>query len=589
MNGLEVREAEVRTDADIGTPLFGALDAALGQVPPERLAGAIVITDGQAHDPSDIATFAPGAPVHVLLTGAPNEKDRKLTVVRASRFAIVGRQAQITVKVEDEDAEGDNATVSIRVDGQNRGARRLTVGQDMTISLPVGHGGENVIELEVAKGANEQTLQNNRVVVVVSGVRDRLRVLLVSGLPHAGERVWRDLLKADPSVDLVHFTILRSPVKFDETPIEELALIQFPHKQLFDEKLSEFDLVVLDRYQHDDQILPLAYLENLARYVEDGGALLLSSGPELADLQLSVYRTPLAAVLPTQPTGQIQSAPYKPAVTAMGLAHPVTGGLDRANGEPGTEGAKPAEWGRWFRLISTTRISGTTVMDGPGGQPLLVLDRVGTGRVAQLLSDHTWLWARGFEGGGPQAELLRRVAHWLMKEPELEEERLLTEIAGGELRITRRSMAAAAPEAVITAPSGTKSTLALAKTGPGTFIGRVRAEELGLYHLTNGTLNAVASSGPLNPREIADMRATDAIVRPYVEKTGGGIRWIRDGMPELREVTPGAGAEGAGWLGIARRGAYRVTSLDEEDLLPPWLSLLMVAGSVLFAWRRESR
>jgi hypothetical protein len=589
MNGLEVREAEVRTDAEVGTPLFGSLDAVLGQIPPDRLAGTIVITDGQAHDPPELETFTPGAPMHVLLTGSPDEKDRKLTIVQASRFTIVGNQAQIVVKVEDNETATGTANVTIRVDGRPSGTRRMNIGQDMTISLPITHGGENIIELEVAAGRAEQTLQNNRAVHVVNGVRDRLSVLLVSGSPHAGERVWRDLLKSDPSVDLVHFTILRSPDKYFDTPIEELSLIQFPHRELFDVKLSEFDLVVFDRYQHDDQVLPLAYMDNIARYVENGGALLLSSGPELADPEKSVYRTPLASVLPVQPTGEVLALPFRPNVTGQGLAHPVTQGLEKANDEPGTQGARPAEWGRWFRLISSERIGGMSLMDGPNARPLLVLDRVGQGRVAQLLSDQIWLWARGYEGGGPNVELLRRLAHWLMKEPDLEEERLQAEVVDGELRITRRTMAAQAAPSNVTSPTGEKSTVQMAKTSPGIFTARVRAGDLGLYHVANGNLNAVAAAGPLNPREVADMRATDAIVKPYVDKTEGAVRWIRDGMPQLREVGDGAGAYGAGWLGIQRRGVYRVTSIDEQQLLPPWVSLLMVLGSVMLAWKRESK
>ncbi len=590
MKGLEVREGEVRTDPETGTPLFGALDSALSQVPPDRLAGAIVITDGQAHDPPDLKTFKPGAPLQVLLTGAPGERDRKLTIVRASRFSIVGQDAEVTFKVEDTGQTGNaTTTVTVRVDGEASGVRNAPVGKDTTLKVPITHGGENVIELEVAKGAAEQTLQNNRAVVVVNGVRDRLRVLLVSGQPHAGERVWRDLLKADPSVDLIHFTILRSPYQQDDTPLNELALIIFPTQQLFNKDLSHFDLVVLDRYQQDDQIIPLAYMENIARYVEDGGALLISSGPELAQVDTSVYRTPLAAVLPAQPTGEVFSQAFKPEVTSLGLAHPVTQALLGSNQDPTTKGASAATWGRWYRMVSSQRVSGTVVMDGPGARPLLVLDRVGKGRVAELLSDQTWLWARGYEGGGPQAELLRRLAHWLMKEPDLEEERLQAEVADGEIRITRRSMAESAAPVTVTAPSGAKSNVQLSKVSPGMFTAHIKAEELGLYHLGDGRLNAVAASGPLNPREVADMRATDEIVKPYVQATGGSIHWIKDGIPDIREVGLGNTAGGNGWIGIARRGAYRVTSVDEKELLPPWLALLLVVGSVLFAWRRESR
>src|SRR5262245_27037620 len=617
---IEVREAEVLTSTDAGsetggTALFTALNAALSDAPPDRVAGAIVITDGEVHDTPDPRTFHLGAPFHVLVTGAPGERDRKLTVVRATRYNIVGREAQITFRVDDFGGSATgNAQVALRIDGQPGGNRQVPIGKDTTISVPVAHGGENVVELEAAAGPAEQTLQNNRAAVMVNGVRDRMRVLLVSGEPHAGERVWRNLLKADPSVDLVHFTILRPPEKLDSTPINELALIQFPTRQLFAEKLTEFDLVILDRYQNRD-LLPLAYFENIAKYVENGGALLLSSGPEFAD-DTSIYRTPLAAVLPAQPTGEVVSGAFKPSITRAGFAHPVTRDLPQGNLEPAADAtdlplnlrpttpdpaatpgspATPApkegvtpNWGRWFRVITAETLAGNTLMSAPQNRPLLVLDRVQKGRVAQLLSDQIWLWARGYENGGPQAELLRRLAHWLMKEPDLEEERLMAEVTGGDLRVTRQTMAEKAADIKVTSPTGKALTVPLSLTSPGRFTGSIKAEELGLYRLTDGTLNTVAAAGPLNPREVADMRATDEILKPYANATGGGIQWISNGIPELRAVDSGASTQGSGWFGIQRRGAYRVTQVDAQELLPPWLALVLVLGTVLFAWRRES-
>jgi len=591
MNGLEIREAEIRTDPERGTALFGGLNAVIGQIPIDRFAGAIMITDGQAHDPPELETFAPGAPVHAILTGEPDERDRKLSVARASRFSIVGEQAEITVLVEDIGLAGASmAMLTMRVDGEEQDAFAVPVGEETTFEVPIEHGGENVIELEVEAGDAEQTLQNNSAVVVVNGVRDRLRVLLVSGQPHAGERVWRDLLKADPSVDLVHFTILRSPEKGEFAPINELSLIVFPQRELFVEKLSEFDLVVLDRYVNDERVVPLLYLENIARYVEEGGALMVSSGPELAQFETSIYATPLASVLPARPIGEVVDSRFTPHVTQQGWAHPVTASLEGSNREalPDAE-AIEAQWGPWYRVIASELVSGTVAMDAPGELPLLVLDRVGEGRVAQLLSDQVWLWARGHQDGGPQAELLRRLAHWLMKEPDLEEERLLADVQDGELRITRRTMAEQAAPVAVTSPSGEETEVALARINPGVFTGRLGAEELGLYHLADGALNAVAAAGPLNPREIADMRATEEILAPYVDASDGGIHWISDGMPELREINEGANAAGNGWLGIERRGSFRVTAVENDELLPPWLALFLVLGTTLFAWRRESR
>jgi hypothetical protein len=592
MPNLTVRETSVTTTRggdNNGTQAFAALNAAIADVPPGRMAGAIMITDGQVHDaPLGVEQMALKAPLQALIAGARDEKDRKLTVTGAARFSIVGRNAEIELRVDDLGAgsggggAGGTSEMTIAVDGKPIGNRSVPVGQVGRITVPIAHGGENVVEITAAPGPSELTLANNRAVVTITGVRDRLRVLLVSGEPHAGERVWRNLLKADPSVDLIHFTILRPPYKQDFTPIDELALIQFPTRELFLEKLDGFDLVIFDRYS-ERGILPPLYFQNIARYVQDGGALLLSVGPEFAS-PASVSRTPLAQVLPVQPTGEILNGPFKPVLTPEGQAHPVTSDLPGAG-----DGGAPPGWGRWFRAMGVNKLSGTTVMNGPNGRPLLVLDQVDRGRVAALLSDQFWLWSRGFEGGGPDAELLRRVAHWLMKQPELEAESLTTSVANGEIHIARRTMAPAARPITITTPSGKTLTAELTKASPGLWSGRVTADELGLYRLTDGALTAVAAVGPLNPREVADMRATDTILKPLSEATEGGAHWLADGVPQVREVSPGATASGSNWIGIVRNNAYRVTQLEQKPLLPLWATLLILASALLLAWRVEGR
>jgi hypothetical protein len=584
---LIVRETVVHTNMtgeDNGTQLFSALDNTLADVPPERVAGAIAITDGEVHDAPAPDRMGLKAPLQVLIAGRRDEADRKLTVLNAARFAIVGHNAQIELEIEDFGShENSYADVDVRVDGQDRGTQLVKVGGKTTIDVPIAHAGENVIELIAKPGPHELTLENNRAVVAVSGVRDRLRVLLVSGEPHAGERVWRSLLKADPSVDLVHFTILRPPDKQDATPIDQLSLIVFPTRELFVEKLAQFDLVIFDRYR-ERNILPLAYFENIARYVEDGGALLVSAGPEFAGPE-SVFRTPLAAVLPAQPDGNVIAQKFRPQVTEAGEAQPVTHDLPGANHD-----GKPPAWGSWFRLIGAQKVSGETVMSGPDGKPLLVLDRVGKGRVAEFLSDQAWLWARGYEGGGPDAELLRRLAHWLMKEPELEEERLSAAISGGQIAIDRHTMAKTADPVTVTTPSGRTETVALKQTDPGNWHGSAKAEELGLYRLTDGTLSTVAAAGPLNPKEVADMRATGAILKPLAEKSGGSVHWLADGgVPTIRRVEPGRIAWGEDWIGLRQNGAYRVTSVEQQALLPAWAALLLLLGAVLVAWRVEGR
>lgn len=585
---LEVRvvtAAENRTQShDGGTALFGPLADALADVPVDRVAGAILVTDGQVHDvPSEkAARFA--FPVHTLLTGQPNEKDRKLSVLQAPRFGIVNEPLKFRVRVDDfgSDPSG-NAAIEIRIDGKVARNVLVPIGRPTDIELRLPHGGENVIEMSAAPGADELTLANNRAAIVATGIRDQLKVLLISGEPHAGERTLRNLLKADPSVSLVHFTILRPPEKQDGTPVDELSLIAFPTRELFDEKLNEFNLIIFDRYQKRG-ILQLAYYENIARYVENGGALLVTSGPEYSS-SYSLYKSPLASVLPAEPVDHIYEYGFKPRLTSTGLRHPVTAGLPGAN-----VGDSAPSWGRWFRLVQSSVISGQTLMSGPESKPLLVLNRVQQGRVALLLSDHAWLWTRGFEGGGPQAELLRRLAHWLMKEPDLEEERLHGAVVGNRLIVTRRTMAERAAKVEVTFPSGRTETVTLAPAEDGSFSGTIKAEEMGLYRMKDGSLTAVAAAGPLNPKELSDVRATEDLLKPVVNATRGGMKWIkRDGIPDIRRTRPGRTASGDGWIGMQANESFAVSSTRQTPLFHPAIALLLIIGGLLAGWRREGR
>jgi len=567
-----------------GTALFGPLAETLADVPPDRIAGAILVTDGQVHDVPAGNAAKLAYPLHVLLTGQPNEKDRKLTIEQAPRYGIVGEALKFIVRVDDFGSKpGASADLEVRIDGASVLRQVAKAGESTPLALTLPHGGENVIEIEVAAGPNELTLLNNRAAVVTNGVRDRLRVLLVSGEPHAGERTWRNLLKADPSVSLVHFTILRPPEKQDGTPVDELSLIAFPTRELFDEKLNDFNLIIFDRYQRR-AILPIAYYENVARYVQDGGALLVASGPEFAS-PLSLYRSPLASVLPAEPSDKVYEEGFKPRLTQAGERHPVTAGLPGANGKN-----NEPEWGRWFRLVRASVLGGSTLMSGAQNQPLLVLDRVQKGRVALLLSDHAWLWTRGFEGGGPQAELLRRLAHWLMKEPDLEEERLSAVVRGDRLIVTRRTMADSAATVSVTYPSGRVETVTLAPSEGGVFSGTLKAEEMGLYRLRDGKLTAVAAAGPLNPKELSDVRATDAVLKAIVAGTDGGLFWIkRDGIPEIRRVRPNRVASGDGWIGLRANESYAVRAVRQTPLFHPAIALILIIGSLLFGWHREGR
>ena len=585
--GLEVRfveagEADGETD---GTRLFNALSSALADVPPDRVAGAIFITDGRVHDvPAEVAALGFNAPVHGLITGHANERDRRVVLVTTPRFGIVGQSQTVVYRIEDQGAGGAPAQVTVRRDGEVIDRRTVTPGSTINAQIQIPHAGPNIVEIEASPVDGELTTVNNRAVVSIDGVRDKLRVLLVSGEPHAGERTWRNLLKSDASVDLVHFTILRPPEKQDGTPINELSLIAFPTRELFQQKIHDFHLIIFDRYARQG-VLPVIYFDNIARYVREGGAVLVAAGPDYAS-PTSLWRTPLDQILPAEPTGNTTEVPFRAELTGMGKRHPVTRGLPGADTEP-------PHWSRWFRVVDTKTASGTTVMDGPNDKPLLVLSRQGEGRVALLLSDHIWLWARGYEGGGPHLDLLRRLSHWLMKQPDLEEEALRLIVRGRDLTVERQTMADNVSEVTLTLPSGTTRTVELKESEPGLWRGSVRASELGLWRATDGKLNALVNVGPPNPREFAEVTSTTEVMTPIANTTGGGVRRIEAStgvnLPRIVGMRASDIYRGEDWLGLKLREASVVRGIGVLPVFAGLLGLLLLVGALAATWAREGR
>jgi hypothetical protein len=587
IKGLEVRVVEAgQSDGETdGTRLFSALSSTLADVPPDRVAGAIMITDGRVHDvPSDAAALGFAAPVHALITGRKDERDRRVALVAAPRFGIVGQSQTISFRVEDQGAPPGAAQVTVRRDGEVLESRSVPTGQTTRVTVQIPHAGQNIIEIEASPLDGELTTVNNRAVVAIDGVRDKLRVLLVSGEPHAGERTWRNLLKSDASVDLVHFTILRPPEKQDGTPINELSLIAFPTRELFQQKINEFQLIIFDRYARQG-VLPIIYFDNIAKYVRDGGAVLVAAGPDYAS-PTSIWRTPLDSILPAEPTGNVTEMPFRARLTDLGKRHPVTRALEGSDSDP-------PHWSRFFRVVDTRNATGTSVMDGPDGKPLLVLSREGEGRVALLLSDHIWLWARGFEGGGPHLDLLRRLSHWLMKEPDLEEEALRMMVRGHDLTVRRQTMGDSVDPVTLTAPSGATRTLTLAAGDPGVWTATIDANELGLWRATDGKLTALVNVGPANPREFTEVTSTTDVVGPLAQATGGSARRLDDGsglhLPRIVAVRSSDTYRGDDWIGLKMRDASIVRGIGVLPIFAGLLGLLLLVGSLAATWAREGR
>ncbi|MBI6630679.1 hypothetical protein [Pontibaca salina] len=574
----ELRRVTVPDGAgDEGTRLLETLAEALAEEPQGRIAGIIALSDGRVHD-IDRAPPLP-APLHLLLTGRESDWDRRLIVTNAPAFAIIGEPVILTLRVEDSGAVPQTANIApleISVDGGAAQRFEIPTGRDIDLPLTLPHGGRNVIQFTVPEAEGEITARNNTALVQINGVRDRLRVLLVSGEPHAGGRIWRNLLKSDSSVDLVHFTILRPPDKQDGVPVDELSLIAFPTRELFLEKIDDFDLIIFDRYKRRG-ILPASYLENVANYVRQGGAVLVAAGPDFASAD-SIWRSPLGAILPAEPSARVIEQPYHPALTDLGQRHPVTADLQ------GEE-----NWGSWLRQIEIETTSGDVLMQGVEDRPLLILDRVEQGRVALLASDQAWLWNRGFEGGGPQLDLLRRLAHWMMKEPELEEETLWAEATGQRMRIVRRSLGDEVGAVTVTRPDGKTLDLALEQVAPGRFEALYDGPEIGLYRLQEGDQKTVIGLGPAAPREFEQTIATGEVMEPLIAPTRGGILRLEEGLPRLREVRAGRPAAGRGWIGLTPRDAYETRDVRQTPLLPAWAMLLLAAGLITGGWLREGR
>ncbi len=587
LDDLEVRTVRVGLDrTEDGTLLFGPLERALAEVPGKRLAGIIVLTDGQIHDAPDGDNGLGGTgPIHFLLTGRKKESDRRLVVESAPSYGLLGKPLEVKIRLDDDAARpGESAVIGIKRDGKPW--RQIAVRPNATVPVKIvlDRRGQTFFEFEVDRGRNELTLENNRKVVTVNGIRDRLRVLLVSGEPHPGQRAWRNILKSDPGVDLIHFTILRPPEKRDMTPVNELALISFPAHELFRDKLNQFHLIIFDRYRRRG-VIRAHYLQNIADFVRRGGALMVAAGPAYAG-PLSLAHTSIGPLLPGRPTGEVYRRGFRAKRTIQGKRHPVTARLTGA-------GAGPTPWGRWFRQIDADGKRGTTLLNGLEDRPLLILDRVGKGRVAQLLSDQAWLWDRGFEGGGPQAEMLRRVSHWLMKEPELEEEYLLGRIRNRRLEVLRRSLKPVNRAARVTAPGSGTLRVPLKDRGDGTATGSVPVELPGLYRIADGKLNAMVAIGSLNPREMSDIRTTDRFALPSVRAGAGSVVWLGEtGVPDIRQVAPERRVAGRGgvtgrWIGLRRNGDYIVTGIRDIPLLVGFLALLLALLPMLVGWRRE--
>ena len=596
---LDVVVAAVPADAD-GTRLARAMTDALSGVPKDRLAGIVAVTDGRAHDVTEAtsALLPDGVPFHALIVGSETARDRRISAVTAPRFGVVGESALFELRVDDPGFEGERASIEVRLNGERVARFPITVGQTLEIPLEIERRGRNTVEMTVeAAPDGELTLVNNLFVAELSGIRDRMRVLLITGEPHNGGRAWRNLLKSDAAIDLVQFTILTQPtVKNTRAREQELSLIGFPTRQLFEERLNDFDLIIFDQYERREMrarsgrtrpTIPPSHFANIARYVEDGGALLLATGPAFADDTRSLFLTPLVGVLPSRPTGEVAATTFRPELNDKGRLHPITRSF---------AGRDDAQWGPWHRAIGNEPLGGNVLMEGPDGTPLFIIDRVGDGRVAMLMSDQAWLWAKGHGGGGPYREMFRRTAHWLMGEPDLDAETLSARAENGQLLIERRTLGEVPPTATVIDPDGRERVVTLQRAAAGYYtatipLGGADQRALGAYRLRHGDISTVAAVGALNPVEYSELLPTTEVLKPLADATGGAVVRVTDegDLPEIRRVAGRGELSGRGWIGLRDNQAFTVTRSRRTPLAPPIVFFLLFFMCLAWGWWREAR
>lgn len=574
--GIETRIIDVATGEKRETKVFETIEAALSDIPDSQRAGTILLTDGQVNDrPSN--EFLKSSPFHVVLTGSKSDRDREIKIINSPGYSVIGETVILKFKIEDHNAKSSGtAIVKLNLPDGTTESQEVPVGEEQQWSLPVENAGQNIFELSVDPLKDELSLQNNRTIINVQGVRNRLHVLLVSGEPYPGARMWRDLLKADPGVDLVHFTILRSPDKIDMTPPNELSLIAFPFQELFERKLKDFDLIIMDRFSLNT-VLPDYYFQNMKNYVRNGGALLEISGPSYSTPS-SMYNTSLGQILPAAPSGPMMQSAFKPEITALGKTHPVTMPL-----------TKISNWGHWLQQLQTQRVSGDILMTGIDGNPLLILDHVDKGRIAQMTSDQIWLWAHGYDGGGPTTELLRRIVHWLMKEPELDENALNVEVTDTNIHIRSRKIGNNT-NLQVTNPDGSQQILQLREDADGWLSGDITNAKQGIYKFADETRQKIISLGDITTPEFSNIITTEENLSPFTKTSKGGMVWAEQHPDfQVKNSAPGSNSGGTSWIGMKRNNSSSLISSEMKPLLPPELMSFIGLLAGLFLWWNESR
>jgi hypothetical protein len=414
--------------SDQGTLVIPPLKQALQSVPADRLAGAVIISDTLWHDPeADITSLKTEVPVHVLSTFRSGP-DRSVTLEKTSAYQLVGKPFSVAVTVRDTTQPGGAEIPLNMYQGDTQTTHNVRNGEKTEISLNTEHPGRTTLIFATPPLAQEAHLQNNAAVFTLTVFRDRWRVMMVSGSPHPSTRAFRSLFKQDPNIDLVHFSILRRMDSMDFTPPDEMALIPFPVDELFLNRIDDFDLIVMDRYANLGLLQPI-HIQSLRSFIQRGGAFVIMTGAEgLKDDSLFNALKDIMAI-----KAYPQTYPDVPFTPTLGEDHPITQPFVKQT-LPLLRGSLPLPLAERAELL----------METPEKTPVITLWRETPqhGRMAWIATDDVWMWRRqaGEAGAAPPFNpLMRRLMHWLLREPDLEAPPMICQQDKGVLACTPKN------------------------------------------------------------------------------------------------------------------------------------------------------
>jgi len=551
--------------------LFSLLLNNVHILPLSRLGGVVFITDGQVPDaPKDSAILKNMFPINAVIIGSKNEFDYKVSITQSPKYAIVGDNIFIKVKAEVDGkriSPNQSITLNIEKDGENLTSEDIIIGEEKEFEFKLEHAGQNIFEFSIPNIEGEISNINNKTAVIINAIRDRLKVLLVSGKPHIGERAWRNLLKSDPSVDLVHFTILRSPYSFDLTPSSQLSLIAFPVDELFQRKINDFDLIIFDKYVHYG-MLNDRYFSNIAEYVKNGGSFLFEMASDR--LEPAIFDSELANILPINPRisqQEIIKGKYVPALTDKGKYHAITSGLE----------IDAKDFKEWTSQVSLLQTKGENLLKGLENNPLLIVDKVGKGRVALLASDNIWLWSKYPTSRGAYIDLQRKLAHWLMKEPELESGYIKVTRNGENLDIAQRFSDNSLYKINLETPDEQVKEIELLKNGAW-LEASFSLGQNGTYKLYNDNGKAFFVVGNADDSEFENIVATNDNFKNITSLSGGKISWygVNDSVA-------------ASDFKFNNKKSYEVKGINKINLFSPWLYMALILLGAIYVWNRESK